>query len=471
MKNKSLVVKFVTSVIIVAVLSTVPQISGVYAAEKTTKTEDKRTDSTKSQDKKESNTEKKTDTKNTEKSDSKKDSNTDTNETAGKQGNTDKTANNQASTNYSRGTYHVSKDGTGDFTTIASAVVIVPSGSTLIIHEGVYNEALNILGKVINMRGVSKENCIIQYDTANYSKVPLNISGGIYDNLTIKGYHKSNDLAAFQGYAIHIDHDSLAGQTVTFNNCNIISENAFCVGIGLRRGARIAFRGCSFVAKKQGVMLFHDSQTPALAGKAYLSLENCSLNNAAQELIVTQCLSPASTTELTFKNNYVKGLGDGGCLAYGSYAGSGSGWMGAQNVFLTKSSAGNNIMSFNYADIAKYQASLTETAKLNAANLMAGSNNLYPNVSPSGKYYTIRTEDGREINVPVENIDNYTTPNTEINASVAGNTLAEQVNNTAVVSDLNIGKTESSVSPSGKYYTIRTEDGIEVNVPVENIDN
>jgi len=92
-------------------------------------------------------------------------------------------------------------------------------------------------------------------------------------------------------------------------------------------------------------------------------------------------------------------------------------------------------------------------------------------VSPSGKYYTIRTEDGREINVPVENIDNYTTPNTEINASVAGNTLAEQVNNTAVVSDLNIGKTESSVSPSGKYYTIRTEDGIEVNVPVENIDN
>ena len=270
---------------------------------------------------------------------------------------------------YAKGTYHVSKDGTKDFTSIATAVVLVPSGSTLIIHEGVYNEALNIQNKLINMKGVSKDKCIIQYDTANYSHVPLNIAAGTYENLTIKGYHKAQKTGAFSGYAIHIDCDSLAGQAVTFNNCNIISENAYCVGIGLRKDAKISFRGCTFVAKKQGVMLFHDSQNPSLAGKASINIENCVLNNSAESLIVTQCISDASVTNLTCKNNTVYGIGDGGCLAYGSSAGNGNGWMGACNVYLTASSAGNNIMSLNYIDMVNYRETLSLQA-MNAAQTL-----------------------------------------------------------------------------------------------------
>ena len=275
----------------------------------------------------------------------------------------------QTKQTYTKGTYHVSKDGTKDFTSIATAVVLVPSGSTLIIHEGVYNEALNIQNKLINMKGVSKEKCIIQYDTANYAHVPLNIAAGTYENLTIKGYHKAQKTGDFSGYAIHIDCDSLTGQAVTFNNCNIISENAYCVGIGLRRGAKITFRGCTFVAKKQGVMLFHDSQNPGLAGKASINIENCVLNNSAESLIVTQCISDASVTNLTCKNNTVYGIGDGGCLAYGSSAGNGNGWMGASNVYLTASSAGNNIKSLNYIDMVNYRETLSLQAK-NAAQTL-----------------------------------------------------------------------------------------------------
>lgn len=259
-----------------------------------------------------------------------------------------------------KGIYTVAQDGTGDFATIASASIAVPSGSTLIIKDGIYNEALTIQGKVVNMRGTSKEKCIIQYDTNNYSFVPLNICGGTYENLTINGYHKQKQKVAFAGYAIHIDNDCLANQTVNFNNCNIISENAFCVGIGLRKGAKINFRGCNFVSKKQGVMLFHDSQTPSLAGTASITMENCVLNNNAEQLIVTQSISPASTTNLTFKNNTVIGNGDGFCLAYGSYAGNGNGWMGSQNVNLSPLSSGNNIMSFNYKDMATYYAQQNE---------------------------------------------------------------------------------------------------------------
>lgn len=275
----------------------------------------------------------------------------------------------QAKQTYTKGIYHVSKDGTKDFTSIATAAVLVPSGSTLIIHEGVYNESMDIQSKLINMKGVSKENCIIQYDTANYAHVPLNIAAGTYENLTIKGYHKANKTGAFSGYAIHIDCDSLTGQAVTFSNCNIISENAYCVGIGLRRGAKITFRGCTFVAKKQGVMLFHDSQNPNLAGNASINIENCVLNNSAESLIVTQCISDASTTNLTCKNNTVYGIGDGGCLAYGSSASNGNGWMGARNVYLTASSAGNNIMSLNYIDMVNYRETLSLQA-MNAAQTL-----------------------------------------------------------------------------------------------------
>ena len=313
---------------------------------------------------------------------------------------------------YKRGTYHVALDGTGDFASIAQAVVLVPSGSTLIIHEGVYNEALNIIGKVINMKGTSKEKCVIQYDTANYANVPMNIAGGAFENLTINGYHKSNDLAAFQGYAIHIDSDLLANQSVTFTNCNIISENAFCVGIGLRRGARISFRACNFVSKKQGTILFHDSQTPALAGKAYLSLEGCTINNTAPGLVITQCISPASVTEVTFRNNVVVGNGDGYCLAYGSYAGDGSGWMGSHNVVLNAKSAGNNVKSFNYADMKSMNAMLTAQSAQSIAQAQQSeataprmNSDNTPYIKPGGKFYTIVTEDGREVNVPAEWID------------------------------------------------------------------
>ena len=48
---------------------------------------------------------------------------------------------------YKKGTYHVAHDGTGDFTSLSTAVVLVPSGSTLIVHEGIYNEALDIQTK------------------------------------------------------------------------------------------------------------------------------------------------------------------------------------------------------------------------------------------------------------------------------------------------------------------------------------
>lgn len=377
-------------------------------------------------------------------------------------------ANAKAQPAYSRGTYSVARDGSGNFTTITQAVMSVPSGSTLIIHEGIYNEALDLRGKIINMRGTSRDACVLQYDTADYVRVPLNIAGGTFENMTIKGYHRAAKSGAFSGYAIHIDSDTLAGQAVNFNNCNIISENAFCVGIGLRRGARIAFRGCNFTARKQGMMLFHDSQTPSLAGNASISVENCVINNSTESLVISQCISNASTTTLTFRNNTVIGVGDGGCLAYGS-AGNGNGWMGASNVILAKGSEGNNIMSFNYSDMAKYNASLAQSS-LAAVNKRGAANT---GVSKSGKYYTIRQEDGTEVNVAAENIDEFSFENYGIAPGTEGAVMPEGAIQRAPQPQpvAPAASTISGGTPGGqKYYTILTEDGIEINVPAGPID-
>ena len=353
--------------------------------------------------------------------------------------------------NYKKGTYDVALDGTGDFTSIATAAVMVPSGSTLIIHEGVYNEALDIQSKVVNMRGVSKERCVLQFDTSNYSRVPLNIAGGTFENLTINGYHKLKQTAPFAGYAIHIDCDTLAGQAVTFSNCNIISENAFCVGIGLRRGARITFRGCNFTAKKQGAILFHDSQTAALAGSASLTLDGCVINNTAPGLIITQCLSPASMTNLTLRNNTVIGNGDGYCLAYGS-AGMGQGWMGASNVVLTKNSVGNNIKSFNYGESGDVSIMLAAQAAMVQSSIPTQK-------SKSGRYYTIRTEDGIETNIPVENLDEFSYESYGIKPVTQSTTVEAP---SAAIPSANPGNESAA---AGQFHTIRTEDGIEINVP------
>ena len=58
--------------------------------------------------------------------------------------------------------YTIKQDGTGDFASISEAVAAVPSNSTLIISEGVYNEQVMIKDKTIHLEGTDRENCILQ---------------------------------------------------------------------------------------------------------------------------------------------------------------------------------------------------------------------------------------------------------------------------------------------------------------------
>ena len=83
--------------------------------------------------------------------------------------------------------YIISQDGSVDFCTIQEGVNNAKNGDTLIIYPGTYNENVEVMGKSINIKGIDKDTCIIQCDTASYRKSPLTIAAGKVSNLTIYG--------------------------------------------------------------------------------------------------------------------------------------------------------------------------------------------------------------------------------------------------------------------------------------------
>lgn len=128
--------------------------------------------------------------------------------------------------------YIVAQDGTGDFLTIQEGVDAVNSGDTLIICPGIYEENVEIMAKTVNLLGVDRDSCILQYDTVNYGKVPLTVAAGQISNITIGGYKNadkgmylsvlamqeeafdedSQELlrqSAYSGYAVHVDQNYL----------------------------------------------------------------------------------------------------------------------------------------------------------------------------------------------------------------------------------------------------------------------
>lgn len=342
-------------------------------------------------------------------------------------------------------TYTVKQDGSGNFTSIAQGVASVPSGSTLMIYPGVYNEHVDIINKTVNLIGTDRNTCVLQYETSHYTRVPLNFGAGTIQNLTIKGYRSGSipapvpvissspvtsgnrapgealsqaeidayvayvrgqsaapassapiapaapsldshvpgeplsqaEIDAYvayvrgqsasptpatpataavpavptitpanaTGYAIHLDQDYIYGKSVLIKNCNIISEYASCIGMGLRGGASVTITGCIFTSRSQGIVFFHDTNNPGLCGNASLNFTSNTMNSNGSFFIMTTALSPACNVNLTFNSNYVSG--NTNCAIVNLYQGAGQGWMGLNNYFLSASSVGNNVAFLN----------------------------------------------------------------------------------------------------------------------------
>lgn len=219
--------------------------------------------------------------------------------------------------------YVVSQDGQGDYASIQLAVNSVESGDTLIIMPGTYNEAINIDNKTVNLIGTDKERCIIQYRTTSYAFVPLNIAAGKVCNLTIYGEGngqatgqadnlniadwESIMVSQFPGYAIHVESNYSYGKELLFQNCKIISDSNYCLGMGCRGDFSATFDGCEFLGRGEaGCIYMHDSGEPTCFGEAHVTLRNCVLKNYQSPYVISMHgLYEENHTYLTFQNVHV----------------------------------------------------------------------------------------------------------------------------------------------------------------------
>lgn len=222
--------------------------------------------------------------------------------------------------------YVVDQKGTGDFVSIQEGVDSVTSGDTLLIYPGIYEEAVDIIDKTVNLLGVSKEHCVIQYDTSSYYKVPLNLGAGKIANLTIHGMNITEDKdqevniylglrnsqavntsvwqSFFSGYAIHIDQDYSYGKDISFTNCKIVSDNNHCVGMGCRGNSTIQFIDCEFLAGGDGGCTYiHDTPIAFLGGVSNIKFLDCTLTNYINPYLMTfHSMLDTNRINLTFQN-------------------------------------------------------------------------------------------------------------------------------------------------------------------------
>ncbi len=234
--------------------------------------------------------------------------------------------------------YTVKQDGTGDFDTIQAGVDSVPTGSTLWIYEGVYNENVCIKDKTINLYGVNRDACILQSANDYYHSIPLTIGAGSVENLTLYGYtdkqlgdnwifrpycadeayinsfyddYARSIATEYEGYTVHIDQDYLAGKQLRFRNCLILSENNYCVGSGLRRDCSLLFERCEFRAyAKGGNVLLHDGANPDYYGECFVGFKDCTFYNyTGIYFFAVRSIKDENKINLSFQNNKVYTVG------------------------------------------------------------------------------------------------------------------------------------------------------------------
>ena len=207
----------------------------------------------------------------------------------------------------------------GTYSSITEAAYYAGDGDIIYIYPGEYEESLDLRAKDLILFGQDRDTCIIKYETSRYTSPVLNASAGTFSNLTFYGYMiSSSELSSdvtgmtpetvddnFSGYVIHIDDDNEYGRSLVFNNCNIISENNNCVGLGFRDHFSVSFENCLLRSiGNAGILYVHDPEE-LIGPKSDMKLafRNCIWENFGYPYVI--CAKSIHTTnrvELTFQN-------------------------------------------------------------------------------------------------------------------------------------------------------------------------
>lgn len=251
----------------------------------------------------------------------------------------------------------VSKDGkNGAFTTIQSACDNANDGDTILVLNGEYKESVTCIDKEINIVGISKEKCVLWYDSDQYvGGMPLSIAYGSVQNMTIKCVRATETTSSRAlPYAVHIDYDICKDKTLKFDNVDMIGGWQASCGIGLKSGFNLSFKNCNFISDMDttnGTLFFHDNNISGYNGTSNIEFDTCNIinKNGTIAIMPKSFGSTENRTNMRFVRNCIySSLGGktNDCVGVGRPV-TGDGWRMYNNFFLDKDSFGNNVALFN----------------------------------------------------------------------------------------------------------------------------
>lgn len=192
----------------------------------------------------------------------------------------------------------------------SQAVNMLLSGGTVLVLPGVYNDQISAQSKLINLIGVSRNECIIQSTSCDYYYPPLEVAAGTVSSLTFKAVDSNSAITELKAYAIHADYDYGYGRNLTISNCTLSSDFNAGLGVGLRGNGSLKISNCTISGKDKGIFL-HDCDREDFGGNQKFIMESSTVTSVGSGPAVhlhSQGMSNANIS-LTFTGNSLGATG------------------------------------------------------------------------------------------------------------------------------------------------------------------
>lgn len=254
-------------------------------------------------------------------------------------------------------------NGNANYTSIAEAVTVAESGSTIIVMPGTYEENVKAWEKKIHIVGLTRESCVIKDTSGNYTTPPLEIGAGSIQNMSIIEAANGAGTANLGAYAIHVESNNLFNEKLLIRNCYIYSDSSSAIGMGLRGGCSVRIEDseiiCAGARASTGAapLYFHDADGQPYWGTANLYLHNNVLRNTSSSLFSMLTINSIHKENTTYMhmmyNIFVRSKNPALSQKFNTWNTSGNtdadGWNGLSHMYLEDDSFGNNLTELNYS--------------------------------------------------------------------------------------------------------------------------
>ena len=217
----------------------------------------------------------------------------------------------------SKNTYIVDINGNGDFTTIQAAVNYASPWDTLLVMPGEYYEEVDSQLKPLIIKGYDKYTTKLISTNGRYAKPPLEIDGGIIENLTIYAKKDVNSYIASNtepaSYGIHIDFKT--NYPIIVKDCIVISDFWPAMGIGMAQDKTLEIENCELISNQEntgmyipngglGALYFHNRNLNNVTNQN-IKVRNCLLKSKLENAMTPYDVTPTYNSKLNmqFSNN------------------------------------------------------------------------------------------------------------------------------------------------------------------------